>query len=233
MSSSPIFFDSLESRTLLNGYTFVGGGGSFSGGLWLPTLPANPSPTVQADYNKAVADKTAVQTDQTNIANDLKALGTAIATSKTTNATQLATLQAKLAADEAAEQTALAADQAAVKAVYTADQPAITADLIAIVNDIKTANTTQLATDKTQLATDIAKLKADLAAPLATLKADDATADAAEQADEQAIHDLIFNDPGVVAAEAQLKADQAVYTTDLKTFIADRTQLLTDLKNGV
>jgi hypothetical protein len=229
MARSRILIDTLESRLLLNG----GGGPEHEGegNLWLPPQPATP--VALADYNKAVAARTQVQTDQTNIQADLKALQTAIGTAKTNLASQLAPLQTALAADETAEQAALKVDQTVIQAVYTADQPAISLDYKNIVNDIKTNNTTQLALDKTQLAADQAKLKADLVTPLATLKADDATWDAKEAADELAIHNLIFSDAGVAAAQTKLTTDQGVYTTDLNTFITDRTQLLADIKAGV
>jgi hypothetical protein len=233
MDRSHVMMDALESRTLLNGAVFGGGheGPGDLGGL--PRLPANPSPTVQADYNKAVADLGKVNADKTAIAADLLALKTAVEDAKTTLATQLAPLLAQLKTDVTAEQATLKADFLAIQAVYVADQPAIFTDLKNSSMDIATGNTAKLALDKTQLATDQAKLKTDLADPLAKLKADDAAADALVDADQQAIHDLIYSLPAVQKAQDQLAADQALYTTDLKAFVADRTQLLKDIKAGV
>lgn len=238
MKRSGILIDSLESRTL-----FSGGGlptpGPFpepfrgGGDLWLPALPTNASTTVQADYAKAVADRTAVQTDAAKIKTDLTALKTALDAAKTTLASQLAPLQAQLATDQAAEKTTLTADSAAIKLVYQQDLPAITLDFTNIAADLKAKNTTQLALDKAQLKTDQQKLQTDLAAPLAQYQKDDAAADAVIDADQKAIHDLLYGDAGVIAAQTQLTADQAVYVADLKTFLADRTQLLSDIKNGV
>jgi len=228
MQNRPLF-DRLESRTLFSGTPLP----AYGGALWLPPLPTNASATVTADYNAAVAARTQVQTDQATLKTDITNLQAAIAASKTTNATQLATLQAQLQADEAAEKAGLATDVAAIKLVYTNDLPAIQLDLKNIATDIKTKNTAQLTIDKAQLATDQTKLKTDLAAPLAQYQADDTKFDAVEDTDEKAIHDLIYGDAGVIAAQTQLTADQAVYTADLKTFIADRTQLLSDIKNGV
>jgi hypothetical protein len=233
MDRSHAMMDALESRTLLSGSTFSDRGHDDGGPAGLPRLPANPSDTVKADYAKAVADLAKVNADKTAIQTDLAALKTAVEDAKTTLATQLAPLLDQLKTDQAAELATLKADFLAIQAVYVADQPAIFTDFENISMDIATHNTTQLALDKAQLTTDQTKLKTDLADPLAKLKADDAAGDALVDADQKAIHDLIFALPAVQKAQDQLVADQAVYVTDLKAFIADRTQLLKDIKAGV
>lgn len=50
--------------------------------------------------------------------------------------------------------------------------------------------------------------------------------------DRQAIQDAINSDPGVQAAQAQLKTDSAQITTDQNNLKADYTQLWTDIKSG-
>ncbi len=149
-------------------------------------------------------------------------------------------VQADLAKIKTDTQTLVSDSKTAAPTIRT-DQMAIqTAIKSAIANDsaVKTAQAT-LKTDQTAAQTTLSKdWKAIWSAPsfsaaVAAAKvywADAASAAKTIAADQKAIQTAINADPGVMAAEAKLQADEAPITHDQMTLQADYTQLATDVK---
>jgi hypothetical protein len=202
-TTSLLFMDALEPRTLLSG-THHGGRG-----LSLPPLPANAGPTTTADFNAASSALDDVKTDKTALIADAKALRSALRAARTNLASQLTDLENKAKADAKT-----------CRATIRADLTAIADDFKAIHADLKAGDTAQLLIDQAQLKSDKDTLKTDIADCTATTKAD-----------AKAIHDVIYTDIGVKAAADQLVADGATLKADLSAFSTDRATYLKDLKN--
>ncbi|MDR3633151.1 MAG: hypothetical protein P4L84_04890 [Isosphaeraceae bacterium] len=149
-------------------------------------------------------------------------------------------VQADLAKIQADQKTLIADTKAAAPTIQKDEQAIQTAIQNAIANDASVQSATAtLNTDQTAAQATLSKdwkaivSASSISAAIAAAKvywADATSAAKTIATDHQAVQTAINADPGVVAAKAQLKADDATIIKDEATLQADYTQLAADIK---